>query len=171
MSIRHNQKGVGLMEVLVALLVLAIGVLGFVALQYRAVEASSEGENRIQAINLARDLAEKIRVNREAIGTYQTVTARTDITALPTPNCFTANCSATEKAAFDASLVKLSAQNMGMTMNMLNCPGVANGRRCIYVAWGDTSATAAAGATADVDCTTSTGTYSPTSTCVVMEMY
>lgn len=37
-----TQKGVGLIEILVALLVLAIGVLGFVALQYRAVEATSE---------------------------------------------------------------------------------------------------------------------------------
>ncbi|MEG1640035.1 MAG: hypothetical protein RR284_03815, partial [Ruthenibacterium sp.] len=49
-----------LFEALVALLILAVGVLGFVALQYRAIEASSEGANRVQAINLARDLAEKI---------------------------------------------------------------------------------------------------------------
>lgn len=31
------QTGVGLIEVLVSLLILAIGILGFVALQYRAV--------------------------------------------------------------------------------------------------------------------------------------
>ena len=48
-----KQAGVGLIEVLVALLILAVGVLGFVALQYRAIEASSEGANRVQAINLA----------------------------------------------------------------------------------------------------------------------
>ena len=162
-----KQAGVGLMEVLVALLILAIGVLGFVALQYRAIEATSEGANRVQAINLARDLAEKIRVNRDALATYVNTTASTTITALPRPNCFNVYCSSTEKAAFDASLIKLSAQRVGMTMNMFACPEIDNGRRCIYVAWGDTSATDADGLN---NCTTA-GAYRDESTCVVMEAY
>ena len=54
------QKGVGLLDILVALLLLAIAVLGFVALQLRAVEATAEGANRIQAMNIARDLAERL---------------------------------------------------------------------------------------------------------------
>ena len=44
MKIRNIQAGVGLMEVLVALLLLAIGVLGYVALQLRAFDASAEGD-------------------------------------------------------------------------------------------------------------------------------
>ena len=63
MRTQHRQLGVGLMEVLVALLILSIGVMGFIALQYRAVEATAESSARIQAINLARDLAERMRVN------------------------------------------------------------------------------------------------------------
>ena len=59
MKIYKKQLGVGLTEILVALLILAISVLGFIALQYRAIEAMTEGENRIQAINIARDLAKK----------------------------------------------------------------------------------------------------------------
>jgi type IV pilus assembly protein PilV len=168
MNTHFQQKGVGLMEVLVALLVLALGVLGFVALQYRAVEASSEGEYRIQAINLARDVAEKIRVNRTAQGTYVDTIADTTITALPTTNCFDNFCTPTQKAEFDGALVKLSAERMGMTLNMLTCPGVSNSRQCVYVAWGDTAATADG---EDIDCTTDTGTYTPNSTCVVMEVY
>jgi hypothetical protein len=50
---------------LVALVVLAVGVLGYVMLQVRAIEATIEGTQRIQAINIARDLAERVRVNRE----------------------------------------------------------------------------------------------------------
>ncbi len=53
-------------------MVLAIGVLGFVALQYRAVEATAESVYRVQAVNLARDLAERIRVNRGAFAAYAT---------------------------------------------------------------------------------------------------
>lgn len=37
----NTQKGVGLVEVLVALILLSIAVLGFVALQIRAVAASN----------------------------------------------------------------------------------------------------------------------------------
>lgn len=165
---KHIQKqaGVGLMEVLVALLILSVGILGFVALQYRAIDASYEGGNRIQAINLARDLSEKIRVNREQIAQYVTTTSGT-ITALPTTNCFNVFCTPNQKAIFDASVSKLAAQRIGMTMNMFTCPSVNNGRRCIYVAWGDTSATNADGLN---NCTTS-GTYRAESTCVVMEAY
>ena len=70
-----SQKGVGLIEILVALLVLAIGILGFVALQYRAVEATSESINRVQAMNIARDMAERIRANRDGFATYKTETS------------------------------------------------------------------------------------------------
>jgi glutaryl-CoA dehydrogenase len=55
MSTRSSQKGVGMMEVLIALVVLAIGVLGYVMLQVRAMEATIEGTQRIQAINIARE--------------------------------------------------------------------------------------------------------------------
>ncbi|MEF9994952.1 MAG: prepilin-type N-terminal cleavage/methylation domain-containing protein, partial [Acinetobacter sp.] len=41
MKFHHYQKGVGLIEVLVALLLLAVGVLGYSILQIRAVDASS----------------------------------------------------------------------------------------------------------------------------------
>ena len=168
---RRKQIGVGLIEVLVALLILAVGVLGFVALQYRAIEAASEGESRIQAINLARDIAEKVRVNREQIGNYATAISENTITL--NPNCLNEFCSASEKAVFDASQANLSAQRMGMTVNMLICPGVENRRQCIYVAWGDTSATAADATNNEdvVDCTSVEGTYTSTSTCVVMELY
>ena len=38
----HYQKGVGLMEVLVAMLILAIAILGYAALQVRATTATEE---------------------------------------------------------------------------------------------------------------------------------
>ncbi len=165
MNIKRKQAGVGLMEVLVALLLLAIGVLGFVALQYRAIEASSEGENRIQAINLARDVAEKIRTNRDQIGRYA-IGISTNVLAA-NPNCFTTFCTALQKATFDAAQTNLAAQRSGMTVNMFVCPGVANSRQCIYVAWGDTAATNADGLN---NCTTAS-IYRAESTCVVMEAY
>ena len=57
MKLAGPQRGVGIVEVMVALLLLAIGVLGFTALQLRAVSASMEAGNQVAALNIARDRA------------------------------------------------------------------------------------------------------------------
>lgn len=166
-----SQKGVGLIEVLVALLILAIGVLGFVAMQIRAMQATVEGGARIQAINIARDLAERMRVNRDGQADY--------ITQLSDPNnqknlgasanCADTYCDAENLADYDVAEVVEYASALGMTMNIISCPGTSNGRQCIYVAWDDTSATNST----DPDATSCTyGTaYRVNSTCVIMEAY
>lgn len=162
-----NQKGVGLIEVLVALLILEVGILGFVALQYRAVEATSEAINRVQAINVARDLAERIRANRDGLPDYKTQIQTVANQAAAASDCMADSCSAAEMADFDVSQVTAKAAILGMTMNMRTCSGNADGRNCIYVAWGDTSATDGTGSG---DCTNGTA-YQSTSTCVIMETY
>lgn len=167
-GIKH-QRGVGLIEVLVALLVLAIGVLGFIALQYRAVEATSESTYRIQAINLARDLAERIRLNRGALSTYETELKVAANQSISTKNCFTANCTISELADFDVSQVTIRAKSVGMAVNLVTCPGNSDGRNCVYVAWGDT-APLNGETNGEGNCTTNTA-YDPISTCLIMEMY
>lgn len=171
------QRGAGLLEVLVALLLLAVAVLGFVALQLRAVEGTIEGSNRIQAINIARDLSEKIRMNDSstAIAAYKTQLASQTNQAAEPSACYTAFCTPALKAAFDVHEAYIQANSAGMTLNMMTCPGTANGRQCIYVAWGktdaaDTTATTT-GHTACTTSSTSSFSYSDGSTCIVMEAY
>lgn len=163
----NYQSGVGLIEVLVAMLVLAIGVLGFIALQYRAVEATLESTYRVQAINIARDLAERVRVNRGVIDTYMAEIEDPDEQTTSTKNCFTENCTTAELADFDVAQVATRTRSVGMTMNVIECQGNSDGRNCVYVAWGDTSATDGTG---EGDCTNSTA-YNPASTCLIMELY
>lgn len=165
MMFRKNQQGIGLIEVLVSLVILSIALLGYVALQYRAIEATTEGTNRIQAINLARDLSEKIRVNREALATYKTEINKKTTTF--STNCFTTMCTANQKALFDAAQTSLAARRVGMQMNMITCPQVANNRNCIYVSWAETAPTEADG---EADCTTN-GVYRSNSTCIILEAY
>lgn len=162
-----GQKGVGLIEILVALLVLAIGVLGFIALQYRAVEATSEAINRVQAMNIARDMAERIRANRNGFTSYKTETSTAANQTSFATNCITDSCSAADLADFDVAQITQKAAALGMTVNMLSCAGNSDGRNCLYVAWGDTSAT---DGTATGDCTNGTA-YNGASTCVIMETY
>jgi type IV pilus assembly protein PilV len=167
MNLAINQKGFGLVEILVALLILAIGILGFVALQYRAVEATSEAGSRIQAINIARDLSDRIRVNRSVFNVYQSQIETPSNQKTYKTNCFTSNCSETDLADFDVAQVVNKAASLGMTMNIMDCQNNNNGRTCIYVAWGDSSAT---NGTGTGDCTNG-AVYNPNSTCVIMEAY
>ncbi|MGI1795095.1 type IV pilus modification protein PilV [Acinetobacter variabilis] len=178
---KDHQKGVGLIEVLVALVVLAIGVLGYVMLQMRALEATAESAQRVQAINIARDLAERIRVNRDGwtFGTASKsyLTEMSDAEKQTDTNdkdcgSVTAECNGSELADYDVKEIVTFAQNLGMSMNLMQCPkqsasSTTNGRYCVYVAWGNTSATNDAGTT---DCTNG-ASYNTKSTCVIMELY
>ena len=70
MKTNNYQKGVGLIEVLIALLLLAIGVLGYSILQLRAVDASGEALSRSQGMLVLRSLAENMRANSAAQDDY-----------------------------------------------------------------------------------------------------
>ena len=160
-----NQQGVGMVEVLVALVLLAIGVLGFTALQLRAVDATIEANNRIQAMNLARDLSERIRANNSMLATY---IAQINSAIISSPaNCYTTNCTSQELATFDAAQVGQKAQEVSLSIRMPVCQGVSNGRRCIYVAWGNTTPT---NGTTNTDCTNGP-TYVVNSQCLVVETF
>lgn len=65
-----QQQGFGLIEVLVALLILAIGLLGMASLQTTSLQQTSGSQARTQAIFLAEDIVERIRANRPNQAAY-----------------------------------------------------------------------------------------------------
>ncbi|HET8801858.1 MAG TPA: type IV pilus modification protein PilV [Marinobacter sp.] len=68
--LNKRMAGFGMIEVLVSLLVLAIGLLGLASLQATGLAQTSEVRNRSQAILLTEDMFERIRSNRENIASY-----------------------------------------------------------------------------------------------------
>lgn len=68
----NSQKGIGLIEVLVALMLLAIAVLGFTAMQMTAVKATDESLMRTRALTVMRGGAEMMRANAEGISAFKT---------------------------------------------------------------------------------------------------
>ncbi len=58
-----SQQGVGLIEVLVSLLLLAVAILGFSAMQLHAVQATDESTSRNRALTEMRAGAEMMRAN------------------------------------------------------------------------------------------------------------
>lgn len=129
-----KQQGVGLVEVLVALLLLAIGVLGFAALQLKAIDASAEASKQVLALTIARDLTERMRANPQGIYPKGAVTAID--TFLPDDmSPVTPSSLATQ----DLQNAALEAKNNGMNIAINLCPLTDTTRQCVYVAWDETS--------------------------------
>ena len=63
---KHTQRGFSLMEVLISLVIIAVGLLGMAALQLRAQHAELEALQRSQALILVEDMANRIETNRRS---------------------------------------------------------------------------------------------------------
>ena len=103
-----TQVGFSLIEVLVAIIVLSIGMLGAVGMQSTALKLNKESKNQAAAVMFARELGEKMRGNHTVA--IQTTAANNpylfDTTLTGTPsvatfsvNCFTAGCPILKDAA------------------------------------------------------------------------
>lgn len=157
----NYQKGVGLIEILASMLILAIAVLGFVALQYRSLEVASEALKRVEAINLARNLAERIYVNKSAYLDYQDVAS----SAGSTSSCLNVGCDDGSFAAKDMADITTQAEVSNMKVGVDVCPDTSNGRQCVFVAWDDTEAEKGS-------CTeTDKFVYKASAKCVVVEAF
>ncbi|HEX2494012.1 MAG TPA: type IV pilus modification protein PilV [Steroidobacter sp.] len=66
----QHQAGVTLIEVLVAVIVTVIGLLGMVALQMRSYASEAESYQRAQAAILLEDMVNRIRANPKNVANY-----------------------------------------------------------------------------------------------------
>lgn len=110
-----KQRGMTLLEVMIAMVIFSIGMLGLAALQVAGISETGNSEKRTQATLIANDMIERIRANPTgdySNGTinYSSITALTCSTP-PNPYCEDAGtnssgtCTAQQMAVFDASLV------------------------------------------------------------------
>ena len=67
---RISQRGVSLLEILIAVLVLAIGVLGAASLQLNAVRYSASAAHTTHASFIAYDMLDRMRANADNLGSY-----------------------------------------------------------------------------------------------------
>ena len=194
-----QQQGFGLVEVMVSLLILAVAVLGFTAMQGQAIKATDESLERTQSLVMMRNMGEKIRMNPTAITSYQTA-INTPATTIPSKSCglngtSTAACNPAELAAAEAYFYTQDMNAHGFTINLHPCPSTGGQDAtnvmyswCLITAWGDTNPTI--GTDGDVgtdeddltrdclisqttdedDLTTKGGKYHPGATCMFMEV-
>ena len=103
-----RNDGFTLIEVLVAVLVLSIGLLGLAALQASGLRNNFDAYARSQAVILANDMADRIRANPTAAagGLYNNIN-----TTVADPGCMTGNCSTTQIRDHDTAVWFADLQN------------------------------------------------------------
>lgn len=99
---RDRAKGFTLLEVLIALVVLSIGMLGIGALYVSSLQSARTAIVRTKAVTFAADLADRIRSNRAGLAAY--AGAPTDFGCADTTANTTVLCTPAQMASHDLFL-------------------------------------------------------------------
>jgi type IV pilus assembly protein PilV len=103
---RRRHSGFTLIEVLVALAVLSVGMLGIAKLFVVTLQSNSTATSRLHAVNLAADLADRIRANRTAGAAYAGAAANN-------------NCSGGAVGAVTCSPAQMAAHDLFLWQNLI----------------------------------------------------
>lgn len=165
----NYQTGVGLMEVLVAMIILAIAILGYSALHIKATAATEESIKRSDALIILNGLAEKIRLNPN--GDYKEAVPE-DL-----PDCSN-GCDADDQALYDLKQYSDTALTKGIALGVIDCLNTSESQKrlCLIAAWNDTEAITDAKASSEAEtpenaCLKTDGKYVNESNCLVLEAY
>lgn len=140
-----KHKGMSLIEVLVALLVFAVGIVGFAALQLKSVRQVEETYSRSQAMSVAHDFIERARANLTAESQAYYLQPSSWSGDLNDPgDCIVTGaapsaadaCESEQMARSDVYEVRSSLSGLLVNgkMNYAACDQVY----CVTVAWGET---------------------------------
>lgn len=94
---RAQQRGITLIESLVAMVVTAVALFGILGVQMRTLVDTQSGVRRAQAIRLIEDLGELMQNNPDALNNLSTYASTPNTTA----NCASTACSPSQLAAYD----------------------------------------------------------------------
>ncbi len=131
---RSSQSGFGMIEILVTVLVFAIGLLGLAAMQIQSLKGTSDSGQRSKAVWLAQEMAERMRANPDGVddGDYLAAPANgSNCGAAPAKYCSNyydgaatqntgGGCNSQEMATFDVWELACGYNNAGGNNNRGN---------------------------------------------------
>ncbi|MEJ2621511.1 MAG: type IV pilus modification protein PilV, partial [Candidatus Thiodiazotropha sp.] len=109
----NRSKGMTLVEVLIAAVIIGIGLLGIASLQVTALQGASNADYRSRAIDLSASLADRMRANRLGVAANSYSDANANATAdcaappatvcamTPSASAAPAQCTTLDMASFD----------------------------------------------------------------------
>src|SRR4030067_2895045 len=99
--VRRSQGGFSLLEVLIALLVLAVGLLGLAALQNMGLRLNHQSYERTQATILIYDMIDRMRANPAGVVANNYALSMTSTPPTATQDCEVTICTSAAMAAYD----------------------------------------------------------------------
>ena len=103
-----QQSGMGMIEALIALLVISIGLLGIAALQLTSLRQSSSANWHSQAVWYSYEMTDRINANRAAFGAYNNL----DTANNPSQDCQLGECNPAEMVTADLEEWKVLVENL-----------------------------------------------------------
>jgi type IV pilus assembly protein PilV len=144
---RHSQRGFTLLEVLVALVILSIGLIGLAGLQSASLKQNYNAYLRSQATALAYNMADRVRAN--ALGAsssnYNGISGTATSGCVSTSGCTEADMAANDVFEWNADLASLLPLGEGEVCvdstpeqppATLNCDGTGP-THVVRVSWDD----------------------------------
>lgn len=133
-----RQRGISLIESLVAIVVMALGIMGILGVQMRTLSDTSTSVRRAQAVRLIEDLGERMKTNPSALANLNTYVS--NFAATPSVGSCATGCSPALLAAYDLAVWKRTVrENLPLgKASIFLAPGEADGNRRqlgVMIAW------------------------------------
>lgn len=107
---RRRQRGVTLVEVLVAIVIMGVGLIGVAAMQTTALSNNQSSLEYATVAALTQGMVERMRANRDAVIANQYLVAASQ-PGNPAANCGSAVCTSAQQATWDIASWYLAASN------------------------------------------------------------
>ena len=107
-----SQRGITLLESLIAIVVMALGILGIVGVQMRTLADTQTTVRRAQAIRLIEDLSERMKVNPNSLADISGYVTDWSNTPTSSVDCKTSTCNHSDLANYDTAQWKASVTSM-----------------------------------------------------------
>lgn len=155
-NIRIKNQGFALMEVLVTMVIMAIGMLGIASMLILAHKANTSSYLKQQATQISYNIIDRMRANRQAAinGSYNVNNLSSGVPTLPsTPtDCRTTQCNAALLATYDvwywlAREVNLLPNGSASIATAVNA---GNTIVTVIIQWNDSPAQSKLGANSDI---------------------
>ncbi len=129
MSVMTRSQGFTLVEILIAVVIFSIGLLGIAGLQVAGMRFTHGSQLRTIAVGQVESMADLMRANLFAVQNGKYNVKDTAIPQTTTPDCATVVCNSTERAAYDLKVWNYHQDNSPIQSNADALP-LGNGVVC-----------------------------------------
>jgi type IV pilus assembly protein PilV len=125
------QRGLTLVEAMIALLVVSIGLLGIASLQITAMNQNASSLHHSQAVWYAYNMSDRVRANISGFASYDGINTGTNDYS---QDCITSRCSAADMITADAADWETMISNLPGGVGVISSPG---NELLVTVMWDD----------------------------------